>query len=82
MVGEAVRRHGFLAREIVLRGHDAGGRGTRHAPRSRMGRDEERDFLREGFEALRDAVGSWPTGFYALRRRGRRGPIGFCRNSA
>jgi peptidoglycan/xylan/chitin deacetylase (PgdA/CDA1 family) len=70
MVGETVRRHGSVAQEIVLRGHEAGGRGIRHAPQFHLGRDRERAFLREGFEALRDATGVWPKGFNAQGSQG------------
>lgn len=70
MIGESIRRHPDLAREIVARGHEAGGRGIRHAPQFHLSKDAERDFLREGFEALRAATGLWPKGFNAQGLQG------------
>jgi peptidoglycan/xylan/chitin deacetylase (PgdA/CDA1 family) len=70
MIGESIQRHPELAREIVARGHEAGGRAIRHAPQFHLDKDAERAFLREGFEALRAATGLWPKGFNAQGLQG------------
>ncbi|WP_137128214.1 polysaccharide deacetylase family protein [Roseomonas sp. HF4] len=70
MIGESIRRYPDLAREIVARGHEAGGRAIRHAPQFHLPKDEERAFLREGFDALRTATGLWPKGFNAQGLQG------------
>ncbi|WP_426957862.1 polysaccharide deacetylase family protein [Muricoccus radiodurans] len=65
MIGASIERHPELAREIVARGHEGGGRGRLHVSTHWMGRDQERDFLRHGFETLRRVTGRWPKGFNA-----------------
>ncbi len=70
MIGESIRRYPELARDIVARGHESGGRAIRHAPQFFMPKDQEREFLREGFEALRSATGLWPKGFNAQGLQG------------
>lgn len=70
MIGETIQRYPDLAREIVARGHEAGGRAIRHAPQFHLAKDDERVFLREGFEALRTATGLWPKGFNAQGLQG------------
>lgn len=70
MIGESIQRYPDLAREIVARGHEAGGRAIRHAPQFHLPKDQEREFLREGFEALRTATGLWPKGFNAQGLQG------------
>jgi peptidoglycan/xylan/chitin deacetylase (PgdA/CDA1 family) len=70
MIGETIRRYPDLAKEIVERGHEAGGRAIRHAPQYHLPKEQERDFLREGFEALRSATGLWPKGFNAQGLQG------------
>lgn len=70
MIGESVLAYPDLAREIVARGHEAGGRAIRHAPQFHLPRDEERAFLREGFDALRRVTGVSPKGFNAQGLQG------------
>jgi peptidoglycan/xylan/chitin deacetylase (PgdA/CDA1 family) len=70
MIGETIRRYPELAREVVARGHEAGGRAIRHAPQFHLPKDAEREFLREGFAALREATGVWPKGFNAQGLQG------------
>lgn len=70
MIGESIQRYPDLARDIVARGHEAGGRAIRHAPQFHLPKDQERAFLREGFEALRTATGLWPKGFNAQGLQG------------
>ncbi len=70
MIGESIQRYPDLARDIVARGHEAGGRAIRHAPQFHLPKDAEREFLREGFEALRAATGLWPKGFNAQGLQG------------
>jgi peptidoglycan/xylan/chitin deacetylase (PgdA/CDA1 family) len=70
MIGQSVLTYPDLAREIVARGHEAGGRAIRHAPQFHLPREQEREFLREGFEALRRVTGVWPKGFNAQGLQG------------
>jgi len=70
MIGESIRRYPDLAKEIVARGHEAGGRAIRHAPQYHLAKDAEREFLREGFAALQTATGLWPKGFNAQGLQG------------
>lgn len=72
MIGESILRYPDLARDIVARGHEGGGRALRHAPQFHMAREAERDFLRAGFQALKDATGVWPRGFNAQGLQGSR----------
>jgi peptidoglycan/xylan/chitin deacetylase (PgdA/CDA1 family) len=70
MIGQSIQRYPDLAREIVARGHEAGGRAIRHAPQFHLPKDAEREFLREGFAALQTATGLWPKGFNAQGLQG------------
>ena len=70
MIGESVQRYPALAREIVARGHEAGGRAIRHAPQYHLAPEAERAFLQQGFAALQAATGLWPRGFNAQGLRG------------
>lgn len=63
MIGEAVRRHPQLAREIVRRGHEAAGHGPRWSPQFAMGRDEERRFLQEAASMVEQVTGQRPSGY-------------------
>lgn len=65
MIGQTVDRYPELAREIVERGHEAGGRGRLHAPQFHLPKDEERALLVSGFESLRRATGQRPKGHNA-----------------
>lgn len=65
MIGRSIERYPDLAREIVRRGHEGGGRAITHTPQFHMGRDEERAFLKAGFDMLEGVTGVKPTGFNA-----------------
>lgn len=65
MIGASMERYPDLAREIVERGHEGGGRGRLHVPTHWMSRDQESEFLRHGFETMRRVTGRWPRGFNA-----------------
>jgi peptidoglycan/xylan/chitin deacetylase (PgdA/CDA1 family) len=70
MIGQSVLTYPDLAREIVARGHEAGGRAIRHAPQFHLPREEERAFLAAGFDALRRTTGVSPKGFNAQGLQG------------
>lgn len=70
MIGRSIERYPDLAREVVARGHEAGGRQRLHAPQFHMAKDEERAFLRAGFESYRRVLGSWPKGYNAWALQG------------
>jgi peptidoglycan/xylan/chitin deacetylase (PgdA/CDA1 family) len=65
MIGQTIDRYPDLAREIVARGHEAGGRQAQHRPQFHMSKSDEREFLRSGFESYRRALGQWPKGYNA-----------------
>lgn len=65
MIGASIERYPDLAKEIVDRGHEGGGRGRLHVSTHWMSKDQEREFLRQGFETMRRATGQWPRGFNA-----------------
>ncbi len=70
MIGATIERYPDLAREIVARGHEGGGRARLHVAQHWMPKDQEREFLRAGFESLRRATGQWPKGFNAQGLQG------------
>ena len=63
MIGDAVKRHPELAREIVARGHEASGHGPRWSSQFAMSRDEERTFLRQAASMLQDVTGQAVSGY-------------------
>jgi peptidoglycan/xylan/chitin deacetylase (PgdA/CDA1 family) len=63
MIGEAVQRHPELAREIVVRGHEASGHGPRWSSQYAMTRDEERQFLIAGADMVEQITGQRPIGY-------------------
>lgn len=65
MIGRSIERHPALAREIVARGHEGGGRAITHTPQYHMDRETERAFLKAGFDALERTTGVKPSGFNA-----------------
>jgi len=70
MVGEAVQKNPRLAREIVDRGHEAAAHGMSWSSQYNMAYDEEKKFIADGVEAVRQATGQTPKGYNAnwLRR--------------
>ena len=63
MIGEAVKRHPALAKEIVARGHEAAGHGPRWSSQYAMSREEERQFIAEGTRMVEDVTGQRPVGY-------------------
>jgi peptidoglycan/xylan/chitin deacetylase (PgdA/CDA1 family) len=63
MIGEAVRRHPELAREIVRRGHEAAAHGPRWSPQYAMSRQQERRFLADAARMVQQATGQQPAGY-------------------
>lgn len=63
MIGEAVNRHPDLARQIVARGHEAAGHGSRWSSQYAMSRDEERKFIAEGTRMVEEVTGQRPFGY-------------------
>lgn len=70
MVGAAVLKNPDLAREIVMRGHEAAAHGMSWRSQYNMAYPEEKAFIREGAEAIRKVTGFTPVGYNAnwLRR--------------
>ncbi|GAB3397778.1 polysaccharide deacetylase family protein [Massilia agilis] len=70
MIGEAVRRHPELAREIVRRGHEAAGHGPRWSSQYAMNRAQERQFISDAASMVQEVTGQRPVGYNAnwLRR--------------
>jgi peptidoglycan/xylan/chitin deacetylase (PgdA/CDA1 family) len=70
MIGASVAAHPEAAREIVRRGHEAGGRPWAHAPQFHLPREEERALLKRGFDTLTEVTGVRPKGFNARGLQG------------
>jgi peptidoglycan/xylan/chitin deacetylase (PgdA/CDA1 family) len=70
MIGASVAAHPEAAREIVRRGHEAGGRPWAHAPQFHLSRDDERALLKRGFDTLAEVTGVRPKGFNARGLQG------------
>ena len=70
MIGEAVRRHPELAREIVRRGHEAAAHGPRWSSQYAMDRQQERQFMLDAARMVQEVTGQRPVGYNAnwLRR--------------
>lgn len=70
MVGSAVLKNPALAKEIVQRGHEAAAHGRDWATQYTMSYEEERKFIKDGVDAVKDITGVTPVGFNAnwLRR--------------
>jgi peptidoglycan/xylan/chitin deacetylase (PgdA/CDA1 family) len=65
MCGRAVERTPHLAREVVRRGHEAGCHGCFWRPNADYGSiDEERDAIRRATDAIEQATGARPTGYF------------------
>lgn len=70
MVGTAVLKNPALAKEIVARGHEAAAHGMNWATQYTMSYDEERKFIKDGVDAIKQITGFTPVGYNAnwLRR--------------
>jgi peptidoglycan/xylan/chitin deacetylase (PgdA/CDA1 family) len=70
MVGSAVLKHPELAREIVQRGHEAAAHGRDWATQYTMPYEEEKQFIKEGVDAIKAVTGFDAVGYNAnwLRR--------------
>lgn len=70
MVGAAVKKNPALAKEIVERGHEAAAHGMNWSDSYNMSYEEEKKFIKDGVEAVRNATGITPVGYNAnwLRR--------------
>jgi peptidoglycan/xylan/chitin deacetylase (PgdA/CDA1 family) len=70
MVGSAVLKNPELAKEIVRRGHEAAAHGMNWSTEYTMPYDEEKKFIKDGADAIRQITGFNPTGYNAnwLRR--------------
>jgi peptidoglycan/xylan/chitin deacetylase (PgdA/CDA1 family) len=63
MIGEAVDKHPELAREIVRRGHEAGGHGRRWESQYMLDPGQERAWILDGVESIERATGTRPLGY-------------------
>jgi peptidoglycan/xylan/chitin deacetylase (PgdA/CDA1 family) len=63
MIGEAVRCHPELAREIVARGHEASAHGPRWSSQYGMDREEERQFMIAARDMVEAVTGQRPIGY-------------------
>lgn len=70
MVGEAVKQHPELAREIVERGHEAAAHEQTWTPHWTMDEATERASYAANIAAIEAATGTRPTGFNAFWLRG------------
>ena len=70
MVGEAVRQHPAIAREIVARGHESAAHGPTWTPHWTMDEASERASYAANIAAIEAATGVRPTGFNAFWLRG------------
>ncbi len=70
MVGAAVLKNPDLAKEIVMRGHEAAAHGMSWRSQYNMAYSEEKAFIREGADAIRKVTGFNTVGYNAnwLRR--------------
>ena len=70
MVGSAVLKNPALAKEIVQRGHEAAAHGRDWATQYTMSYEEERKFILDGVDAVKQVTGTTPKGYNAnwLRR--------------
>jgi peptidoglycan/xylan/chitin deacetylase (PgdA/CDA1 family) len=63
MIGDAVRKHPELAKDIVRRGHEAAGHGPRWSSQFAMSRAEEKQFLTEARKMVQSVTGELPAGY-------------------
>lgn len=63
MIGDAVKKHPELAREIVKRGHEAAGHGPRWSSQYAMTRSEEKQFIEQAASMVEEITGQRPIGY-------------------
>ncbi|MFP9097793.1 polysaccharide deacetylase family protein [Flavobacterium sp. RHBU_24] len=70
MVGSAVVKNPALAKEIVQRGHEAAAHGMNWSKQYNLSYEEEKAFIQQGADAIKNATGFTPVGYNAnwLRR--------------
>ena len=70
MVGAAVLKNPQLAKEIVQRGHEAAAHGMNWSSQYSLPYEDEKKFIRDGVDAVKEATGFTPVGYNAnwLRR--------------
>ena len=70
MVGSAVLKNPSLAKEIVQRGHEAAAHGMNWDTQYMMSYDQEKKFIKDGADAIKNITGFSPVGYNAnwLRR--------------
>ena len=70
MVGSAVLKNPQLAKEIVQRGHEAAAHGMNWSSQYNLSYEEEKKFIKDGVDAVKQATGFTPVGYNAnwLRR--------------
>jgi peptidoglycan/xylan/chitin deacetylase (PgdA/CDA1 family) len=70
MVGSAVLNKPGMAKEIVERGHEAAAHGMSWSTQYNLSYDEERKFIKDGADAVKNVTGFTPVGYNAnwLRR--------------
>lgn len=70
MVGSAVLANPKLAKEIVERGHEAAAHGMSWSDQYNLPYEEEKKFIKDGVDAVKNATGFTPVGYNAnwLRR--------------
>ncbi|HEY9049792.1 MAG TPA: polysaccharide deacetylase family protein, partial [Ohtaekwangia sp.] len=70
MVGSAVEKNPALAREIVQRGHEAAAHGINWSSQYAMSYEEEKKFIKDGVDIVKQVTGFTPVGYNAnwLRR--------------
>ena len=62
-VAEAAKRNPDLAREIVKRGHEISGHGLNWTPQYAMSYDEEKKFIKDGTDIIRNITGQTTIGY-------------------
>jgi peptidoglycan/xylan/chitin deacetylase (PgdA/CDA1 family) len=65
MIGEAIKKHPELAREIVRRGHEPGAHGTTWTASYDLRREQEKAFIKDSADTIRRITGIQPVGWNA-----------------
>lgn len=63
MIGEAAQRQPALAKDIVARGHEAAGHGPRWSSQYAMSRPQERKFIKDAADMIKQITGQRPSGY-------------------